>query len=68
MHFSFKNITEHLPLLGLAGLYFLPVGSSLYEVGESKFGPDVASKLIRPQLALRGNWKRKRDGERKSGI
>lgn len=48
MYFSFKNVTEQLALLGLASLYFLPVGSSVYEVREGTFGPDVSSKLIRP--------------------
>lgn len=53
-YFSFlvQNVTEELPLLGLAGLYFLPVGSSVDEVREGKFGPHMASKLIRPQLAF----------------
>lgn len=32
MYFSLKNVTEKLPLLGLAALYFLPVSSSVYEV------------------------------------
>lgn len=44
--FLLKNVTEELPLLGLAGLYFLPVGSPVDEVGEGKFGPHVASELI----------------------
>lgn len=44
--FSFKNVTEQLPLLGLAALYFLPVGSYVYKVREGKFGPHMASKLI----------------------
>lgn len=64
MHFSFENVAEQLPLLGLARLYFLPVCSSVYKVREGKFGPHVASKLIGPQLALTGHWKRRRDTRR----
>lgn len=41
-----ENVVEKLPLLGLAGLDFLPVGSSVHEVGESELGPHVTSKLI----------------------
>lgn len=52
LFFLLKNVTEELPLLGLAGLYFLPVGSPVDEVGEGKFGPHVASELIWPQLAF----------------
>lgn len=57
MYVLFKNVTEKLPFLGLAGLNFLPVGSSLHEVGEGKFGPHVTSKLIRPQLVFTWDWK-----------
>ena len=41
-----KNVTEELPLLGLAALYFLPMASPVAVVGEGKFGPNMASKLI----------------------
>lgn len=44
--FLLKNVTEEFPLLGLAGLYFLPVGSPVDKVGEGKFGPHMASKPI----------------------
>ena len=57
-----KNVTEEFPLLRLAGLDFLPVGSSVHEVGEGEFGPDVASELVWPQLAFTPHWKARRDG------
>jgi len=70
MNFSFKNVTEKLPLLGLSGLYFLPVGSSEYKVGEGELGPNVPRKLIRSQLAFTRNWKGRIDGRgsREEGI
>lgn len=68
MHLSFKNVTEKLPLLGLARLNFLPVGSSVCKVGESKFGPHVTSKLICPQLAFTWNWEGEERQEQKSWI
>lgn len=41
-----KNVTEEFTLLRLAGLDFLPVGSSVNEVGEGEFSPDMASELV----------------------
>lgn len=41
-----KNVTEEFPLLRLSGLDFLPVGSSVHEVGEGEFSPDMASELV----------------------
>lgn len=57
MNSSAENVVEKLPLLGLAGLDFLPVGSSVQKVGESELGPHVTSKLIGPQLAFTLNWR-----------
>lgn len=41
-----KNVTEEFTLLRLSGLDFLPVGSSVHEVGEGEFSPDMASELV----------------------
>lgn len=41
-----KNVTEEFTLLRLSGLDFLPVGSSVNEVGEGEFSPDMASELV----------------------
>lgn len=58
LNFLFKNVTEKLPLLGLARLNFLPMGFSVDKVGESELCPNMPSELIGPQLAFTRSWRR----------